>query len=261
VAVQPQHLGWGGDLTVRADGFRTFQGRVVIGFGDNELPLVILTRTAGPISRVRVEGRRFVAADGTPFVWRGATGFRAVEQVARGQAGEADVFFASMAANGVNVIRVLTMAAHLFRLPPQQGAAALAETLALAKRHGLYLEVVALADTASYQFDHKAHVRAIGEACRNADNSFVEIANEPKHATQDGRLADPANLSKLRELVPASVPVALGAAHGSDDESQAFVGATTSPSMVIGRMATTGGALSVIPTSSVRSPPKSISRW
>src|SRR5688572_14029597 len=75
VTVQPEHLGWGGDLTVRADGFRTFQGRVVIGFGDNELPLVILTRTAGPISRVRVEGRRFVAADGTLFIWRGATGF------------------------------------------------------------------------------------------------------------------------------------------------------------------------------------------
>jgi hypothetical protein len=224
VAVDPVHLGWGADLTVSANGFRTYQGRVVIGFGDHELSAVTLARLAPPISQVKVEGRRFVAADGKPFVWRGATGFRAVEQIARGQATEADAFFGSMAAHGVTVVRVLTMAANLFKLPPQQGAEALPQTLALARKHGLYVEAVALADTKSYQFDHEVHVRAIGEACKKAGNCFVEIANEPRHTTQDGRLAEPTYLSKLREVVPAPVLVALGASHGGDDESRDFVG-------------------------------------
>ena len=100
VAVDPVHLGWGADLTVRANGFRTYQGRVIIGFGDHELPTVKLAHLAPavpPISQARVEGRRFIAADGKPFIWRGATGFRAVELIARGQTSDADAFFRAWA--------------------------------------------------------------------------------------------------------------------------------------------------------------------
>jgi hypothetical protein len=50
------------------------------------------------------------------------------------------------------------------------------------------------------------------------------MANEPDHPTQLDVVGDPATLLRLRQLVPAGVPVALGAAHGKDDESDAFNG-------------------------------------
>src|SRR6185369_10882717 len=107
----------------------------------------------------------------------------------------------------------------------EEGLAALPRALALARRCGLHLEVVGLADTRSYTFDHRAHIQALGAICATAGNAFLEIANEPVHATQRDEVGNPQFLQELRKLVPSSVMVALGAAHGDDDESDAFVGA------------------------------------
>src|SRR4051812_27720688 len=84
VSVDSRFLGWGGDLTVSAEGFRVFRGRVVTGLGDHELPEVKLVPAVPDTPRVRVDGRRFTVG-GNVFVWRGATGFRAVEYVSRGR--------------------------------------------------------------------------------------------------------------------------------------------------------------------------------
>ena len=264
VDLAPEHLGWGADLIVEADGFEPLRTRVVIGHGDHELPNVRLaprpspvpappapvavppappsrTTTAtdttqrrgaraggrtrgGVLPRIRVDGRRFVTEQGQPFAWRGATGFRAVEKVARGQQAEVGRFFDVLADHGVTVVRVLAMARHLFELPPASGAQALGETLDLARRAGLYLEVVGLADTATYTFDRPAFVAALGATCDAAGNAFLELANEPVHDTQARDVGDAAYLGALRRLVPPRVPVALGAAHGDDDESRAFIG-------------------------------------
>lgn len=178
---------------------------------------------APTLPRIRVDGRRFRTEQGQPFVWRGATGFRAIEKVARGQQADVARFFDVLAGHGVTVVRVLAMAKHLFELPPDAGVRALADTLALAGRSGLYLEVVGLADTAAYAFDHRAHITALGAACDAAGNAFVELANEPVHDTQAREVGDAGYLAALRALVPARVPVALGAAHGDDDESRAFI--------------------------------------
>ncbi|HUR35459.1 MAG TPA: carboxypeptidase-like regulatory domain-containing protein [Vicinamibacterales bacterium] len=225
VDVAPQFEEWGADLIVTADGFKTFTGRVVMGRGGHELPAVRLERLAPPVRRVHIEGRRFVNDDGSPFIWRGATGFRAIEKIARGQEAEVERFFRVMAEHGVTVVRVLTMAANMFPLRPEEGVAALPRALALARRCGLHLEVVGLADTRSYTFDARAHIQALGGICATAGNAFLEIANEPIHATQRDEVGNPQFLQELRRLVPASVVVALGAAHGDDDESDAFVGA------------------------------------
>ena len=240
VEVEPRFIGWGADLTITAEGFRPFRGRVVTGDGGHELPAVHLERLPPPPppkpptprgrrkaatdGRVRVDGRRFVSDQGLPFIWRGATGFRAIEKVARGQETDVDGFFRTLAAHGVTVVRVLTMAKNLFPLSPAEGVAALPRTLELARRAKLRLEVVGLADTRSYSFDRRAHIQALGTICASAGNAFLEIANEPVHETQEPQVGDPAYLASLRALVPASVPVALGAAHGDDDESRAFVG-------------------------------------
>jgi len=223
VDVAPHFEEWGAELTVTAEGFKPFRGRIVMGTGGHELPAVQLERLAPPARAVHVSGRRFVNDDGTPFVWRGATAFRAVEKVARGQEPDVDRFFAGMSEHGVTVVRVLSMASNMFALRPDEGVAAMPRTLDLASRRGLHVEVVGLADTKHYDFDHRAHIRAIGEICAASQNAFLEIANEPIHETQREEVGRPDYLATLRALVPASVPVALGAAHGGDDESRAFI--------------------------------------
>ena len=84
--------------------------------------------------------------------------------------------------------------------------------------------MVALADTRAYVFDHQAHMADIGRILSQHSNAVLEIANEPNHATQLGVVADPDYLADLRALVPGSIPVALGAAHGPDDEADTYFG-------------------------------------
>jgi hypothetical protein len=103
------------------------------------------------------------------------------------------------------------MAKHMFALAPEKGAAALPALLTLAARHHVTVEVVALADTASYTFDVESHVRLVGRACAAAGNCVIEIANEPYHPTQAAKIHDRAYLARLRVLVPKEIPVALGA--------------------------------------------------
>lgn len=164
------------------------------------------------VPALRVDGTHFVRADGSAFAWRGISAFRLVEQVANGHRAEADRYLAWCRAHDVTVVRVLTMAKQAFALPPDRGVAALPGLLALATKHGVHVEVVALADTASYSFDMDRHVAAIGAACARAGNCFIEIANEPYHGTQAPAVHDRAFLRRLRGRVPSDIPVALGAA-------------------------------------------------
>jgi hypothetical protein len=120
------------------------------------------------------------------------------------------------AAHGVTIVRTLAMAKHLFDLAPDRGRAALPQLLDRAAAHGLRVEVVALADTKSYEFDLERHVQEIGDVCAAHPACVIELGNElvPLHPTQDSRLADPSYVARLRTLVPASVLVALGSGHG-----------------------------------------------
>ena len=146
------------------------------------------------------------------FEWRGISGFRLAEMIARGREREAVAFLDWARGRGLTVVRTLLMARHLFQLAPADGLRALPRLLELARQRELHVEVVALADTAVVPVDFAAHVRAAGEIAGRYPNAILELANEPGHRTQDRRLHDPAFLAELARLVPDPVPVALGSA-------------------------------------------------
>ena len=137
------------------------------------------------LPRIRVDGRRFVTEQGQPFAWRGTNGVRAIERVARGQ--QADVRYFG---HGVTVVRVLAMARHLFELPPGLGAQALPEPLALARRAGLYLEVVGLADTATYTFDRRAFISMLGASC-DGDGGWCFICHTNEQCALSEEIGKP----------------------------------------------------------------------
>lgn len=168
-------------------------------------------------ARVRIDGTLFANADGSRFHWRGTTAFRLVEQVAHGREREAAAYLDWARDRGITVVRVLTMAKHLFELPPADGLAALPRLLELAAERGVHVEVVALADTAEYDVDLDAHVSAVGKIAAAHPNAFVEIANEPFHGTQEAALHDRATLDRLAALVPEEVVLAQGSARTVED--------------------------------------------
>jgi hypothetical protein len=185
-------------------------------------PSAIPTNTlpAAPTSHLQIRETQFVRADGVAFHWRGISAFRLVEMIARGRRDEVVAYLDWAAAHHVSVVRVLTMATHLFSLRPEDGVRALPELLELAAKRGLYVEVVALADTKDVSVEIEAHVRAIGAVAAAHPNALVEIANEPIHSTQAPRLHDPAEVARLAQLIPDNVPVALGSA----EENERFSG-------------------------------------
>ena len=173
-------------------------------------------------TRLRVDGRAFRAAGGSRFSWRGLTAFRLVELIAHGQQAQAVSVLDWAKAHGVTVVRVLTMADVLFKLSPDEGRSALPRLLKLAMSRGLYVEVVALADTGRIPVALDEQVKAIGAVCAAAPNCLLELANEPwaRH-TQSRETGDPARLRALRAVVPAGVPVSLGSASADDSDELA----------------------------------------
>jgi hypothetical protein len=165
---------------------------------------------------LRVSGTHFIKPDGSRFEWRGITAFRLLEFVAHGREAEADAYLKWAASKKLTVVRVLVMADMLFKLSPQDGLGALPMLLEMASRHGLYVEVVALADTAHIEVDIPAHVRAVGEICGHYRNALLEIANEPAHPTQARALHDSAYLQHLAGALPKGLPVAVGSVEDND---------------------------------------------
>jgi hypothetical protein len=163
--------------------------------------------TAFPI---RTDGRQFVDAAGRAFEWRGITAFRLAEMIASRREKDAAAYLDWAKSQGLNVVRVLLMAQHLFELTPEAGRAALPKLLDLAKERGIAVEVVALADTRDVKIDYEAHVREVGRMAMEKGNAFIELANEPGHPTQDDRVHQPGFLQELANLLPAELVVALG---------------------------------------------------
>lgn len=179
--------------------------------------VAIVAVTAGlPISAVQAQKR--LTPDGTGwrdkngarFEWKGISAFRLVEFVAHGREAEADRYLAWAAAQHVTLVRVLAMAKVLFQLPPSEGLAALDRFLDLAERHDIAVEIVALADTASYDVDLPAHVTRVGEIAARHPNTVIEIANEPYHPTQSAAVHRHDVLRDLRTRIPREVAVSLG---------------------------------------------------
>ncbi len=149
--------------------------------------------TGGPQSpadcgRLRADARLIRCEDGRPFRWRGVTGFRLVHQVASDEEAAARAYLAWARDTGFNIVRVLSTADILFRLSPSDGVAALPRAASLAREYGLYVEVVAVVDTAEHDYDWQRHARDVATTCAGTPNCVFEFANEPGHGVQDVRL-------------------------------------------------------------------------
>ena len=211
-------------MHIVAPGYVGQRLRVILPLVSENAPNVILEPAVPPLQRLYVDGKSMKREDGTFFAWQGVTAFQLADDIADGREAKAIAFMNWAAANKVTILRVLVMAQNLFQLNPADGRNALSRVLDLAMERGLYVEVVALADTRSYVFDHRAHVSQIGHICTLKKNCVVELANEPNHSTQDGIVKDPTYLASLRRLIPANIPVAYGASHGPADEADTYWG-------------------------------------
>jgi hypothetical protein len=160
-------------------------------------------------SHLQIRGESFYTTDAR-FDWRGISAFRLAEMIAHGREAESIAFLDWAQSRRLTVVRVLLMAHHLFQLKPEEGLQALPRLLELAAKRGLYVEIVALADTSVVKVDYETHLKAVGTIAAGHGNAVVEIANEPWHPTQDKQLHDPAFTKRLALLIPEDVPVALG---------------------------------------------------
>ncbi len=166
--------------------------------------------------RLRIDGTRFVAPDNRTFEWRGITAFRLVDYVADGDEQSATRFLDWASAQKLTVVRVLTMMSGLFDLQPVDGRRALPRLLELAAARGLYVEVVALANTFEIPVDLAGHIEAIGKILARHPNAVLEIANEPVHPTQSAEVHQPGVLKGLAARVPNDIPVSLGSIERGD---------------------------------------------
>lgn len=150
--------------------------------------------------RVRVDGTALVCAGGNVFRWNGITAFALLDQLADGRRPEADAYMRWARSTGFNLVRVLAMEDALFTLSPEDGRRHLDLLFGMAAERGLYVEIVALADTGRLNLSRPRlveQVEAVGRAAANHPNAIVQIANEHYHPTQS---ADVHDVSVLREL-------------------------------------------------------------
>lgn len=188
----------------------------IAGRAHSPISTVSAQRGDRGVSRIHAEGTQFAHSDGSPFSWRGITAFRLVDYIADGNEPEAIRFLDWAARQKLTVVRVLTMMSGLFELHPEEGRRALPRLLDLAAQRGLYVEVVALANTAQMPVDLQQHVSEIGRLLAKHSNGLLEIANEPVHPSQSAEVHKPDVLRALAARVPGDLPVSLGSIERGD---------------------------------------------
>ena len=167
----------------------------------------------------------------TRFRWTGVTAFGLADHIADGRTNEARAFVEWARDTGFTVLRVFAMLPDggWLDLAPADGRRALPQVFALAREYGMYVQVVALANTneTSARYGTEAflreQVREVARLCAEAGNCVLEIANEPYHRSQAG-LDRPELMRRLQQEAPNDLPVAWGAAE--DDLSTAMAGGT-----------------------------------
>ena len=189
---------------------------LIAGLASSSLKAGAAGFSQSPTGHLRPSGTRFLKPDGSVFHWRGISAFRLLEFVAHGREKDADAYLCWAAAKRLNVVRVFAMADGIFQLTPEDGLRALPRLLDMARRHGIYVEVVAFTGTSVIEVDRAAFVKAIAAICARHSNALLELANEPGHPTQAREMHDAAHLQSLLPLVPKGVPVALGSVEYHD---------------------------------------------
>jgi hypothetical protein len=191
------------------------------GRSDSQAATSVRPQAPADCGRVRAEGQALVCADGTVFRWNGVTAFALLDHVADGRRTEADAFMRWARATGFNLVRVLAVAHHLFKLEPADGRRHLDALFSMAAARGLYVEIVAIADSGPLMMSPsrlREQVEAVGRASAAHPNAIVEIANEHYHPTQSPALHDPEFLRELARGIPPGVLYTESAA--SDDAAR-----------------------------------------
>ena len=179
------------------------------------LPGAFLETTANPgaqaaaqCGRLSARGTSIVCRDGSGFQWRGVTAFALLEQIAHGRRADADAYMRWASETGFNLVRVLAAADVLFKLPADEGLRHMPALFEMAARRGLYVEIVALADSERLGMTGpslRAQVAEVGKIAARHANAVVQVANEHYHPTQSRELHDPAALRELGRLLPPPV--------------------------------------------------------
>jgi hypothetical protein len=179
---------------------------------------VALRATVSPsaIDRLHISNSQFARSDGRPFRWRGITAFRLLDFVAHGREAEAEKFLAWAHAEGLTIARVFAMGNGVLKLSPAEAQSALSRLLAIAARHDMYIEVVALVDTGAVPVDMAEHVRTLGNIIAEHHNAVLEVANEPVHPSQSNAVHKADVLADARKTVPRDVLVSLGSVERGD---------------------------------------------
>jgi hypothetical protein len=183
-----------------------------------------------PLTLLSVCGRALCAGN-TRFPWRGVTAFGLADLVADGRESEARAFVRWARDTGFTMLRVLAMIPNggWIDLSPADGRRALPRVFAMARDHGMYVQVVALANTNERSGRYRSEsflreqVREVGRLCAAAGNCVLELANEPYHGSQ-ARLDNPSLMLRLQREVRGHLPVAWGAA--ASDRSSSMAGGT-----------------------------------
>jgi hypothetical protein len=147
----------------------------------------------GTLTALRQDGRILRTADGARFLWRGATSFRLLHMVATGEEAAAVERLEALRALGFSVVRVLATARHLFDLPADRGRDALRRLFDLTGAAGLYVEIVALADTDTWtRTELEEQLAYIYTRAGEYPHVLVEGGNElgPTHETQSDAAVD-----------------------------------------------------------------------
>jgi hypothetical protein len=194
----------------------------VIVIGESTAPCEAGGTAANAISRLTPCGRALCREDGQRFRWRGVTAFALLDLLADGKEPEARAYLEWARHAKFTIVRVLAMNPKgWFDLEPTDGRRALPALLRLARDHQLYVQIVALANTAGRSDGYlREQVREVGQLCAAADNCVLEIANEPYHRSQ-AKLHDAALMRRLQQEVPKGVVAAWGAAPGHSSDSMA----------------------------------------
>src|SRR3990167_6869816 len=176
---------------------------------------------APPIQRLHRSGRWLRREDGTRFLWQGVSGFGLLYRL---RESEDDVvrFLNWAQANDRNVVRVFTTAANLFDLSPDTGLSLLPRLCGLAAARGVYIEAVAVVDSAVRAYDTEMHLDRVRGLVETTPNLLVEGGNElmPLHKTQS-------DAGRNRVWYYSSVGggvYAQGSTHNGSDESEILAG-------------------------------------
>lgn len=134
--------------------------------------------------------------------------------------GEQDAFIDWLSQKGFNGVRVMVGGLSWAGQTPETARNGLEKLLHKLRAKNLYASLTLLTDTAVIKTDKQEHVKKVREIVEKFDNTIIEMANEPYHATQDDEVHSLEYLYNLSKLFSQVQVVSLGAIE-SDEQKPA----------------------------------------